>query len=106
MGRPSGWRAHGSLHGDSAGANLALVGALRHPGLAAGLVLIYPFLDPTASFDSYTGAGEGFDPRAAAWYWQQYAATAADLDHPDLAPARPGPPGGRRVRRPAADAGW
>jgi acetyl esterase len=77
------------LHGDSAGANLALVAALRNPGVAAGLVLIYPFLDPTASFDSYTGAAEGFDPREAAWYWDQYAAGPDDLRHPDLAPLGP-----------------
>ena len=74
------------LHGDSAGGNLALVGALRNPGAVAGVVLIYPFLDPTASFDSYATAADGFDPREAAWYWQQYAATPDDLAHPDLAP--------------------
>jgi acetyl esterase len=77
------------LHGDSAGANLALVAALRNPGVAAGLVLIYPFLDPTASFDSYTSAADGFDPREADWYWQQYAASVDDLAHPDLAPLGP-----------------
>lgn len=75
-----------AMHGDSAGANLALVAALRHPGRFAALVLVYPFLDPTASFDSYRTAADGFDPRDAAWYWEQYAATAADLTHPDLAP--------------------
>ncbi|MGD9960526.1 alpha/beta hydrolase [Nocardioides sp.] len=76
-------------HGDSAGANLALVAALRNPGRFAALVLIYPFLDPTAGFASYAEAAaqdEGFDPREAAWYWEQYAATAADLTDPDLAP--------------------
>ena len=78
------------LHGDSAGGNLALVGALRNPGTVAGVVLIYPFLDPTASFDSYATATDGFDPREAAWYWQQYAATPDDLAHPDLAPLGPG----------------
>ena len=77
------------LHGDSAGGNLALVAALRNPGAAAGLVLIYPFLDPTASFDSYTGVAEGFDPREAAWYWHQYAGAPDDLGHPDLAPLGP-----------------
>lgn len=61
------------LHGDSAGGNLALVAALRNPGAASGVVLIYPFLDPTASFDSYATAADGFDPREAAWYWEQYA---------------------------------
>ncbi|TNM37534.1 alpha/beta hydrolase [Nocardioides albidus] len=73
-------------HGDSAGGNLALVAALRHPGRFTGVALIYPFLDPTASFDSYRTAADGFDPAEAAWYWQQYAATPADLAHPDLAP--------------------
>jgi acetyl esterase len=76
------------LHGDSAGANLALVAALRNPGAAAGLVLIYPFLDPKASFGSYATAA-GFDPREAAWYWEQYAASPADLVDPDLAPLGP-----------------
>lgn len=73
-------------HGDSAGANLALVAALRHPGRFTAVALIYPFLDPTASFESYETAADGFDPREAAWYWQQYAATDADLTDPDLAP--------------------
>lgn len=77
------------LHGDSAGGNLALVAALRNPGVAAGLVLIYPFLDPSASFDSYTTAADGLDRREADWYWQQYASCADDLAHPDLAPLGP-----------------
>jgi len=76
------------VHGDSAGGNLALVTALRHPGRFAGVALIYPFLDPTASFDSYRTAADGFDPAEAAWYWQQYAAAPGDLEHPDLAPLR------------------
>ncbi|WP_244932030.1 alpha/beta hydrolase [Nocardioides sp. W7] len=75
-------------HGDSAGANLALVAALRHPGRFAAVALIYPFLDPTASFESYESAADGFDPREAAWYWQQYAGPDADLTDPDLAPLR------------------
>ncbi|HVK28035.1 MAG TPA: alpha/beta hydrolase [Nocardioides sp.] len=76
------------VHGDSAGGNLALVTALRHPGRFAGVALVYPFLDPTASFDSYRTAADGFEPSEAAWYWQQYAASPADLTHPDLAPLR------------------
>lgn len=75
-------------HGDSAGANLALVAALRNPGRFEGLALIYPFLDPAAGFDSYDTAAEGFDRSEAQWYWQQYAATEADLENPDLAPLR------------------
>lgn len=74
------------LHGDSAGANLALVAALRHPGRFRALVLIYPFLDPNASFESYRTAADGFVPAEARWYWEQYAATSADLTNPDLAP--------------------
>lgn len=74
------------VHGDSAGGNLALVAALRHPGRFRAVVLIYPFLDPTAGFGSYRTAADGFDAREAAWYWQQYAATPADLTDPDLAP--------------------
>src|SRR5690349_2431314 len=58
------------LHGDSAGGNLALVAALRHPGTFAGVALVYPFLDPTAGFESYRSAADGFDPREAAWYWE------------------------------------
>ena len=73
-------------HGDSAGGNLALVAALRHPGVFAAVALVYPFLDPGAGFDSYRTAVDGFDPREAAWYWEQYAATDADLTDPDLAP--------------------
>lgn len=74
------------VHGDSAGGNLALVAALRHPGRFAAVALTYPFLDPAAGFDSYTTAADGFGPREAAWYWQQYAASPADLTDPDLAP--------------------
>lgn len=73
-------------HGDSAGGNLALVAALRHPEMFNAVALIYPFLDPTASSDSYRTAADGFDPREAAWYWQQYADNAQDLTDPDLAP--------------------
>jgi acetyl esterase len=72
-------------HGDSAGANLALVAALRHPGRFAGVVLIYPFLDPGAGFESYRTAADGFDAREAAWYWDRYVAPE-QRTHPDVAP--------------------
>ncbi len=75
------------IHGDSAGGNLALVGALRNPGVFAALALIYPFLDPRAGFASYaSGRENGFDPAEARWYWKQYVASDDDLDNPDLAP--------------------
>ena len=76
------------VHGDSAGGNLALVAALRNPGAFEGVLLVYPFLDPTQAFASYDTAADGFDRAEAAWYWKQYAATAADLTDPDLAPLR------------------
>ena len=62
--------------------------ALRHPGRFRAVALLYPFLDPSAGYDSYRTAADGFDPREADWYWQQYAASPADLAHPDLAPLR------------------
>ena len=77
-----------SLHGDSAGGNLALVAALRGPARIASLVLIYPFLDPEAGYASYASETQGFDAREAAWFWDQYAAPDADRRHPDLAPLR------------------
>jgi acetyl esterase len=73
------------VHGDSAGGNLALVAALRNPGRFAAVALLYPFLDPTAGFESYRTAADGFDASEAAWYWQQYA-DPTDLRDPDLAP--------------------
>ena len=76
-----------AAHGDSAGANLALVAALRNPGFFTVLALIYPFLDPRCAFPSWDEARDtGFDPAEAHWYWEQYAASEADLDDPDLAP--------------------
>lgn len=78
-----------AAHGDSAGANLSLVAALRNPGFFSVLALIYPFLDPHNSFPSWElGPESGFDPAEATWYWEQYARTEADYDDPDLAPLR------------------
>ena len=72
------------VHGDSAGGNLALVAALRNPGSYAGVVLLYPFLDPTSRFPSYQ-METTWDRDEAQWYWQQYA-PGVDPAHPDLAP--------------------
>jgi acetyl esterase len=76
------------LHGDSAGANLALVGALHHPGRVTALALTYPFLDPTRSFPSYDEVTVGMSPEDCAWAWRQYVRDEADLSHPDVAPLR------------------
>jgi len=76
-----------AAHGDSAGANLALVAALRNPGFFRAVALVYPFLDPRNAFPSWQqGADSGFDPDQARWYWEQYARSEADYDDPDLAP--------------------
>jgi acetyl esterase len=74
--------------GDSAGGNLALVAALRNPNVFAALVLVYPFVDPSLRHDSYRTEAGGLGLEEAGWYWQQYAATPADLTDPDLAPIR------------------
>lgn len=74
-------------HGDSAGANLVLVAALRHPGAFGALALVYPFLDPTTGFESHRTETEGLGPREVAWYWEQYAGgDVSRYDDPDLAP--------------------
>ncbi|MCB0906061.1 MAG: alpha/beta hydrolase [Nocardioidaceae bacterium] len=60
--------------GDSAGASLALVAALRDPGLYAAAVLVYPFIDPRlrgASFE--TEGAHGFSRAEADWFWRTYA---------------------------------
>lgn len=75
-----------AVHGDSAGANLALVATLRKPSAVHRLALTYPFLDPSASFDSYVNAADGFGPAEARWYWERYLATPDDETNPDAAP--------------------
>lgn len=74
------------IHGDSAGGNLALVAALRHPGRFRAMALVYPFLDPASSFESHAEVDAGFERTEADWYWRQYARTEQDLTDPDLAP--------------------
>ena len=73
-------------HGDSAGAQLALVAALRHPGRLAALALVYPFLDPGASSESHRTETTGLGAADVAWYWRHYVGEHPDLTDPDLAP--------------------
>jgi len=73
-------------HGDSAGGNLALVAALRHPGRFAALALIYPFIDAKMRHASYDEAVGLWNRDEAAWYWEQYAGSPADYDDPDFSP--------------------
>lgn len=77
--------------GDSAGASLAFVAALRDPGLYAAAVLVYPFIDPTlrsASFE--TESDHGFSRAEADWFWRAYAGSderhRALLADPDFCP--------------------
>jgi acetyl esterase len=74
--------------GDSAGGNLALVSALRNPGVLAASVLVYPFVDAAMAGASYAADDGGLTRGEAAWYWAQYARDADDLADPDLTPIR------------------
>ena len=83
-----GLRGRTFLEGDSAGGNLALVTALRNPGRFGALVLLYPFLDPTAGFESYKNAVPWQSAEDATVFWGQYASSPDDLVNPDVAPLR------------------
>lgn len=76
-------------HGDSAGANLVLVAALRHPGRFAALALVYPFLDPDRAGETHRTETAGFDPADVVWYWDAYTGGDHGLHaDPDVAPLR------------------
>lgn len=72
--------------GDSAGANLALVGALHHPGVFEALVLIYPFVDPACRFMRQDDEEDAVSAQYSRWYWKTYAGPDLDPTDPDLAP--------------------
>lgn len=82
------------IAGDSAGANLATVAALRAaesngPKLAAQL-LFYPVADADFTRDSYL-CTSGTVPLSAedmAWFWDQYVPNQADRNDPAVAPLR------------------
>ena len=88
------------VHGDSAGGNLALVAALRHPGRFAALALIYPFLDPTAAFDSYRDRGRRLRPGGGRVVLAAVRRVPGRPDRP-----RPRAAALRPARHPAADPG-
>lgn len=75
------------LHGDSAGACLALVAALRHPGRFSGLALVYPFIDASLSGPSWDEAPGVFNRDEGRWYWEQYAAGPEDFNNPQFSPS-------------------
>ncbi|MFJ7207417.1 alpha/beta hydrolase fold domain-containing protein, partial [Streptomyces sp. NPDC098789] len=74
--------------GDSSGANLAAVTALRAPGLVAAQLLMYPPLDASmASASVETYARDHFHTAAhMSWYWESYLGPAADPAHPYVSP--------------------
>jgi acetyl esterase len=84
-----------ALAGDSAGANLAIVSAMRlletgGPRLAA-LLLAYPVTDsPDPGRNSYVERGEGYGLTADAmrWFFDHYLADPASAHDPDVAPLR------------------
>jgi acetyl esterase len=79
--------------GDSAGGNLALVGAVRNLDLVSACVLVYPFVDSSMSGASYSATDGGLTRREAEWAWQQYAAKPEDLGDERLSPYFGGDPG-------------
>jgi acetyl esterase len=72
--------------GDSAGGNLAAGLAVRRPDWFALQVLVYPCVDPTGSFPSYTRETAGFDAAEMDWFWSAYAPAETDRARPDVAP--------------------
>lgn len=84
-----------SLAGDSAGACLAAVTALRLRDeggpQARGLVLWYPVTDhPSAGWSSYQryAQGYGLSAQGMAWFWSHYLPDAAQAGHPHVSPLR------------------
>ena len=74
-----------AVTGDSAGAQLALVAAMRNPGLDA-MGLIYPCLDPQASQPSYHQEKGGLTDTELDWAWGVYLAGADPVGNPELDP--------------------
>ena len=85
-------RHHAAVSGDSAGANLALGVALRHPDPFEAQVLVYPFLDPSCETYDRNIPEPDFEVDALAWFWRLYLRRRrpgdADLD-PLLAATSP-----------------
>ncbi len=82
-----------AVGGDSAGGQLAVLAALRAPGLAVAQLLVYPALDPELASDSYRDFADGPMLTTAEMdlCWKAYAGAAprADLALPGLAGAPP-----------------
>ena len=72
--------------GDSAGANLALGLALRHPALFAAQVLVYPFLDPSCESYDRTIPRPDSSVEELAWFWRLYLQGRRPGGDPNLDP--------------------
>lgn len=75
--------------GDSAGANLAAVAALAHPGPALRCqVLIYPMIDAECRSASYSEYAEGYGPGAIDMQrgWAEYLPEGVDPRDPSASP--------------------
>lgn len=84
-----------ALAGDSAGACLAVVTALRLQAQShirpQALVLWYPVTDhPSAGWPSYQryASGYGLSAEAMSWFWQHYLPDPKQADHPYVSPLR------------------
>jgi acetyl esterase len=83
-----------TVHGDSAGGNLAAVAALRArdeggPPLVAQ-VLVHPVIDSKAQTLSRAEYAQGYLLTAAAldWFWKQYLGSTEDADDPRATPSK------------------
>jgi acetyl esterase len=71
--------------GDSAGGNLAAAATLARRGLVAGLLLVYPALDPTCSGRSYATEHPGLTKAQMEACWSAYL-SGTDPDNPAVCP--------------------
>ena len=90
------WADHAATHhldrgrqfllGDSAGANLGLGLAFRHPDRYAALALVYPFCDPAGTTYDSTVVEPELSVAECRWFWEQYAPDPAHWAEPDCDP--------------------
>lgn len=72
--------------GDSAGGQLALVAAMRHPGRFEAAVLVYPCIDPSGRYPSYATNPGALSTAEMDWFWDMYAPDPSTRSHPELDP--------------------
>ena len=81
---------HVAVCGDSAGAQLALVAAMRNPGLTA-MGLIYPCIDPLGTQPSYRIETGGLTAIELDWAWGVYLAGTDPRGNDELDPLHADP---------------